>query len=86
MREWEDSYYINRTLCSVLEDMRKCSQTMNFSPLLSLIEEAQILGNRMEAALTDQKDIKTMHEERSKLKAEIMKLRLEKKSLKPEPV
>ena len=31
----------SRTLCSVLEEMRKCFETRNFSPLHGLIEEAQ---------------------------------------------
>ena len=47
-------YYESRTLCAVLEEMRKCFETRNFSSLLGLIEEAQSMGNRMEAGL-DQK-------------------------------
>jgi hypothetical protein len=43
----------NRTLCSVLEEMRSCYKTRNFAPLKGLIEEAQIYGNRMEAKLFD---------------------------------
>lgn len=40
-----------RTMCSVLEEMRKCVQTLNFAPLPFLIEEVQMMGNRMEDAL-----------------------------------
>ena len=34
----------NRTLCSVLEEMRKCYETRNFAVLPGLIEEAQTYG------------------------------------------
>jgi hypothetical protein len=46
----------NRTLCTVLEEMRKCYETRKFAPLPGLIEEAQIYGNRMEAKLADVHD------------------------------
>ena len=64
----------NRTLCSVLEDMRKCQQTANYSPLSGLIEEAQVLGNRMESALSDKSDIRKWSKQRHDLKVEIKKL------------
>lgn len=47
----------NRTICNVLEEMRQCHETRNFSYLLGLIEEAQSMANRMEAALYDQSDL-----------------------------
>lgn len=75
-------YGINRYLCSVLDDMRKCDEVKNFAPLRSLIEEAQILGNRMESALADVKDIKSLMEERSKLKKEVKALEAEAAKLK----
>jgi uncharacterized protein YlxW (UPF0749 family) len=43
-----------------------------------LIEEAQSMGNRMEAALEDRKDIRSAEEYKSTLKKEIREL--EKKS------
>ena len=46
----------NRHICSVLEEMRECTKTLNFSYLLGLIEEAQSLGSRMESRLYDMKD------------------------------
>jgi len=61
----------------------KCFETRNFAPLLGLIEEAQGMGNRMEAALWDQKDFKEMQEQHRKLKKEVEALRQEKKDLKP---
>ena len=65
----------NRTLCSVFNEMRKAYKTRNFSYLLGLIEEAQSIGNSMEAAIYDIGDIKRFREERSKLKKEIKELR-----------
>lgn len=72
----------NRTLCDVLSDMRKCFKTLNFSQLNSLIEEAQILGNRMEAALWDQKDVTQLQKEKSELKSEVHNLQQQVQKLK----
>lgn len=69
----------NRTICSVLEEMRNCCKTSNFSYLPGLIEECQSLANRMESALWDQKDIKYYREEKKELKEEIKKLKAKKK-------
>ena len=66
--------YPNRLLCDVLEEMRKCYECRNFAHLLGLIEEAQMLANRMEAALDDQRDIKALSEERHRLSQEVKKL------------
>jgi len=52
----------NRTLCDILDNMRKCVETLNFSYMNGLIEEAQVAGSRMEAALWDQKDFKRAEE------------------------
>lgn len=71
----------NRTLCSVLEEMRKAYETRNFSYLIGLIEEAQSMGNRMESKLWDQKDFERAKEEHSKLKAKIKELKKEKNLL-----
>lgn len=59
---------INRYLCDTLEDMRKCWETRNFSPMIGLIEEAQILASRMESALGDNKDLMKLNEECSKMR------------------
>lgn len=66
-----------RYLCSVLDEMRDCIKTLNFSYLLGLIEEAQVLGNRMEAALGSKDEIKRREER-------IEELRKEKKTLQEE--
>ena len=67
--------YLNRTLCDVFEEMRKCSETRNFSYLPGLIEEAQHMANRMEAALQDVGDIETLHDRKCKLEKEVDGLR-----------
>ena len=74
-------YYLHRTLCDVLDEMRKCYETRNFCSLNGLIEEAQSMGNRMEAALEDSKSIKNLQEEVSKLNKEVKKLEAKKKKL-----
>lgn len=64
----------NRTLCSVLEEMRKCYETRNFAILPGLIEEAQTYGNRMEAKLSDVKDYERLKKRYKKLKEAVRKL------------
>lgn len=54
MFEWFGN---NRTICDVLDDMRILDKSKNYSALMGLIAEAQIMGNRMESALSDQKDL-----------------------------
>ena len=75
-----DGYWVNRSLCDVLEEMRKCYETRNFAPLMGLIEEAQTLANRMEAGLNDQKDIARMNAEWHELRAKLKELRAEAKA------
>ena len=69
-----DTYGLNRYVCTVLEEMRKCLTTHNFSVLPSLIEEAQILVNRMEAKLHDIKDLDTLHDKIKEKKKELKDL------------
>ena len=76
-----DGYFVNRTLCEVLEEMRKCFETRNFAPLLGLIEEEQSMGNRMEAAISDKKDIAKMQAEWHELRDKLKELRKEAKEL-----
>lgn len=56
------SLWINRTICDVLSEMRKCHETHNYAYLPGLIEEAQSMANRMEAALSDVKQIAEVSE------------------------
>lgn len=80
---WEEnlSYYINRTFCEVLEEMRTCFKTHNYSPMLGLIEECQIFASRMESALGDKRDIRSLNEERSQLRKEVKELEAKVKEL-----
>lgn len=75
----------NRTLCGVLDEMRKAHKTRNYSYLLGLIEEAQSMGNRMEAGLYDkhdleslQKRVKNLRKQRDTLSEEVDALKAEK--------
>lgn len=64
----------NRLICSVLDEMRECVKTLNFSYLLGLIEEAQTLANRMEAKLYTIKDWEYLEKEIRRLKEQKKKL------------
>lgn len=61
-----DYFYNNRTLCDVLEDMRKLDKTRNYGAMSGLIEEAQAMGNRMEAGLSNTKDLNKLADNTSK--------------------
>jgi hypothetical protein len=77
-------YYIsglNRTVCDVLGEMRKLYETRNFSALLGLIEEAQIMASRMESKLYTMKDIDYAEEIKAKLKKEIKELENKKEEI-----
>ena len=77
-------YGCNRYLCEVLDEMRKTTETLNFAMLLSLIEEAQTMANRMEAALGDQKDFEALKKRIREKKDELKKLeeKIERKAKK----
>ena len=80
-------YGLNRYLCDVLDDMRKLiAPNVQLSDsgkeiLKSLIEEAQIMGNRMESALHEQHDLETLNKEKKKLKKEVEALEAKKVDL-----
>lgn len=63
--------YLNRTLCDVLDEMRKADETKNYSYLTGLIEEAQSMGNRMEDKLETIRDHERL---KKKLKDKLKKL------------
>lgn len=72
-------YGLNRYLCDVLEDMRNIVKTGRMldrtkNMLNSLIEEAQVMGNRMEAGLQDSGDLMSLHDEIKKKKQELKEL------------
>ena len=65
----------NRYICTVLDEMRECVKTTNFSYLPGLIEEAQSLANRMESQLYDIKDFNHLHKDIKDLKKKKKKLK-----------
>ena len=71
----------NRLLCAVLDEMRDCVKTSNFSYLPGLIEEAQSLANRMEARLFEMKDFERLHKDIRNLKKKKKKLEEEVEEL-----
>ena len=73
---------LNRYICDVFEEMRKCVETKNFSYLSGLIEEAQTMANRMEAKLYDNREFIYDRDKHKKLKKKIAKL--EKKVIEEE--
>ena len=74
----------NRYLCSVLDELRDLDKLKNYSSMASLIEEVQVLGNRMEAALEDAKDLEYVYETKKKLEKEIKDLEKKKEDLSPD--
>ena len=65
----------NRLVCNVLDEMRECSKTRNFSYLDGLIEEAQVLVNRMESKLMDQKELDELNERIRESKSDLARLK-----------
>ena len=78
-RLWE-MYGLNRTWCDVLIEMRDLCKCKKINPelMLSLVEELQVFGNRMEAKLNDVQDIESLHKEIAALKAKKAKLERKK--------
>lgn len=75
---------LNRYVCDVLEEMRKCNETRNYGYLLSLIEEVQTMVNRMEAKLNDYKDAGYNEDRIADIKKELKELKKEKRKLQNE--
>ena len=73
--------YPNRYACQVMDEMRACFKTLNFSPIPGMIEELQSMFNKMESSIEDKSDIKDLVEERSELQKEVNKLRKTKRNL-----
>ena len=70
----EKKYGLNRYICTVLDEMRQCTKNLNFSVLASLIEEAQILSNRMESKLMDVRDLEDLHKKIKEKEKELKSL------------
>lgn len=62
-------------MCEVLDEIRALDKTRNYAPLMGLVEELQSMGNKMEGALGDKKDVERMQMKRAKLKKEIKELK-----------
>lgn len=74
--------WINRTLCDIVEEMRKCHKTRNYSYLPGLIEEMQSAGNRMEAALSDMSDFEEALDKKKEAEKELKKVKKQLKESK----
>ena len=71
-----------RLICSILDDMRECHKTQNYSYLLGLIEEAQYRANRMEDRLEQVHEFDRMERRYVEVKAKVKELdkKLEKEN------
>jgi len=72
---------LNRYLCDVLEDMRTALKVLRVDMLPGLIEEAQVMGNRMESKLSDYSDLGYNLDESRKLSKGIESLSEELEAL-----
>lgn len=72
----------NRYICTVLDEMRALDKTRNYGSLLGMIEELQVMANRMEAALYDKNDLDRARKKYTKIKEEIKELKLKNPDLK----
>lgn len=70
-----------RTICAALEDMRNCYKTYNFQAIASLIEEVQMLANRMEARLDTSQSYEEARNDLRKINNEVKQLKNELKLL-----
>ena len=65
--------------------MRNCVKTLHFGNMMGLVEEAQSLGNRMEAGLERKKAVRDGTEYVRELRQEILRLEKRRDALKPVP-
>ena len=72
----------NRYFCTVIDEMRACYKTRNFSIVMGLLEELQSIGNRMEAKCGDINDANRYLDEVKELKREIKSLKRKRDKLK----
>lgn len=76
------SDFPNRTYCDTLHEMRDILKTAtpetwktSVNILLSLVEECQVYGNRMEAGLEYGHDLRRLHETRRELTKKVAELK-----------
>lgn len=72
----------NRYFCTVIDELRSCYKTRNFSIVMGLLEELQSIGNRMEAKCGDINDANRYLDEVKELKREIKSLKRKRDKLK----
>lgn len=63
----------NRYICTVFDEMRDCLKTNNFSYLGGLINEANIMAQRMEAKLYTIKDFERLENRVKEMRADLKK-------------
>lgn len=73
-----------RTICATLEDMRSAVKTLNFYMIPGLIEEVQILANRMEANLDTEQSYEDRRKKLREVNDEIKEKKQELETLKRE--
>lgn len=78
----EGKIMTNRFYCTVIDEMRECYKTRNFSHVMGLLEELQSIGNRMEAKCGDINDANRYLDEVKELKREIKSLKRKRDKLK----
>ena len=66
--------YRHRFICDVFSEMRSCHKTRNYASMLALVEEAQSMANRMEAAIEAKADYASYREKGKKAEAELKAL------------
>lgn len=76
--------YPLRAWCNIIEDLRNCFKSRNFSYMGGLLEELQYAGTKMEAALEGKNNIQDWAERRSNLNREIENLEAQIKEKKNE--
>ncbi len=77
----DDIYiYDNRTTRCILSDIDDCVKTLNFGPVPGLVVEMKIKIERLEARISDADDIKDASKILEKIKKEVEKLELKKKT------
>ena len=70
----------SRYICTVFDEMRTAHKNHNYSYLTSLIDEANLLASRMEAALEDIRDLEDLRQKRKELKKELQEYQDKKDS------
>jgi len=78
------SVWLNRTWCDCIREMKDCAKSLNFGPVMGLLDELGSFGCRMEAALGDSKDLLRISEAKTEGKKELRELEGEIKKRKAE--